>query len=104
MAEYLRDKMSDGMPDSMSGHMPRWGSDEVKKQLRSLRSRFLLMQDEIHLEAGDALELPLHLSMPSFDKLMKENEDRGFGDSKWMRADTFGQFWTHLARGFALCM
>lgn len=31
-------------------------------------------KDEIHLEAGDALELPLHLSMPSFDKLMKENE------------------------------
>ena len=55
------------------------GGDQMKlkKQLRSLRSRFLLMQDEIHLEAGDALELPLHLSMPSFDKLMKENEDRG---------------------------
>jgi hypothetical protein len=33
MAEYLRDKMSDGMPDSMSGHMPRWGSDEVKKTI-----------------------------------------------------------------------
>eukprot|EP00435_Cladocopium_sp_Y103_P026177 s2550_g6.t1 len=37
--------------------------------------------NEIHLEAGDFLELPLHLSMPIFDRLLKDKEDRGFAET-----------------------
>lgn len=32
-------------------------------------------QEEIQLEAGDALELPLHLSMPSFGRQLESLKD-----------------------------
>ena len=83
------------MSDKRSQNALNKTSEDVQEYISGTRPVPQKCQEEIqeiHLETGDALEVPLHLTMPSFDIESQDCilETRGVNGCVRIYLDTFG--------------